>query len=155
MAKLNYNGLIEYIAKIEALNADMVGISTKVVYSGADATANAIRAEIDQIPNSLLNRVQREGLKDGLGIAHIVTESGKTNTRIGFNGYNELRVGKYRAKGQPNAMIARVVAKGVSWRGGKGGKYDFVKIAVRKARKQAQAAMQETFNEEIEKIMKG
>lgn len=152
MAKLSYNGLTEYIAKIEALNADMVGISTKVVYSGADATANAIRAEIDQIPNRLLNRVQREGLKDGLGIAHIITESGKTNTRIGFNGYNELRVGKYRAKGQPNAMIARVVAKGVSWRGGK---YDFVKIAVRKARKQAQAAMQETFNEEIEKNMKG
>ena len=49
-------------------------------------------------------------------------------------------------------MIARVVAKGVSWRSGK---YDFVKIAVRKARKQAQTAMQETFNEEIEKIMKG
>ena len=62
MAKMSYNGLTEYIAKIEALNADMVGISTKVVYSGADATANAIRAEIDQIPNSLLNRVQREGL---------------------------------------------------------------------------------------------
>ena len=153
MAKMSYKGLAGYIAKIEALNADMVGISTKVVYSGADATANAIRAEIDQIPNSLLNRVQREGLKDGLGIAHIITESGKTNTRIGFNGYNELRVGKYRAKGQPNAMIARVVAKGVSRRGGK--KYDFVKIAVRKARKPAQTALQATFNEEIEKIMKG
>lgn len=152
MAKMSCKGLDEYIGRLRALEADVSGIATKVVYSGADAAANAIRAEIDQIPNDLLNCVQREGLKDGLGIAHIVTEGGKTNTRIGFNGYNEVRVGKYRAKGQPNVMIARVVAKGVSWRGGK---YDFVKIAVRKARKQAQAAMQETFNEEVEKIMKG
>lgn len=152
MAKISYNGLSEYINTIEALNVDVVGISTKMVYAGADTVANAIRIEIEKIPDNLLNKKQREGLKDGLGVARIVTEKGKTNTRIGFSGYNEYRVGKFKAKGQPNVMIARVIAKGISHRPGK---YDFVKIAMRKSRKQAQEAMQEVFNKEVDKIMRG
>lgn len=152
MGKISFKGVEEMSFKIRALNADMTDISRKMVYSGADAVANDIRQAIAAIPDNLLNEKQRQGLKDGLGVAHITTEDGKTDTRIGFAGYNAYKVGKYKNTGQPNAMIARVVAKGVSFRNGK---YDFVKIALKNSRKSAQSAMQEVFNEEIEKHMRG
>lgn len=152
MGKISFKGVEEMSFKIRALNADMTDISKKMVYSGADAVANDLRKAIATIPDDLLNEVQRQGLKDGLGVAHIVNEDGRVNTRIGFAGYNAHKVGKYKNTGQPNAMIARVVAKGVSWRAGK---YDFVKIALKNSRKNAQSAMQEVFNEEIEKHMRG
>ena len=73
MGKISFKGAEEMSFKIRALNADMTDISRKMVYSGADAVANDIRQAIAAIPDNLLNEKQRQGLKDGLGVAHITT----------------------------------------------------------------------------------
>lgn len=152
MAKIRYNGLDEYMAKIKELEGSTVHIANEALYSAAGLVTDAVDKEIDRIPKNLINEVQRQGLHDGLGIAHFWQEGGGVSTRIGFDDYSKYRVGKYRISGQPNAMIARMVAKGTSRRPEH---YDFVKNAVRKSKKSCIDEMRKTFDKEIEKIMKG
>lgn len=171
MAKIRYNGLDEYMAKIKELEGSTVHIANEALYSAAGLLADAIDKEIDRIPKSLINEVQRQGLHDGLGIAAFNYEphsgSMTVDTRTGFAGYNDLKTRQSRkmdahlrrksfnsqgVSGQPNAMIARMVARGTSRRPEH---YDFVKNAVRKSKKMCIDEMRKTFDKEIEKIMKG
>ena len=152
MASIRFQGMEAYDQKIDALGKNMENLATGMVYAAAGVAADAIREEIGKIPGNLLNQVQRDGLKEGLGVARIETKEGVTTTRVGFAGYNALRSGKLKEKGQANVLVARIVAKGTSHRAGK---YDFVKIAVRNSRKQAVESMQESLNQEIEERMRG
>lgn len=171
MARIRYNGLDEYIAKIRELNGSTVHIANEALYNAAGLLADAVDEEIDKIPNNLINEVQRQGLHEGLGIAtfkyDLRSGSMTVDTRTGFDGYNDLETRQSRkmdahlrrkiinprgVSGQPNAEIARIVAKGTSHRPAH---YDFVKIAVRKSKKRCIDEMRKTFNEEIEKNMRG
>ena len=87
----------------------------------------------------------------GKDVFSVFPDSGKSfvNVKIGFAGYNATRTDKY-PQGQPNALIARAVNSGTTFRK----KTRFVDKAVSASKKSAEAAMDAACNREIEKIMK-
>ena len=56
---------------------------------------------------------QKNGLRNGLGIAKFKVAADKITTVIGFQGYNELRSKRW-PNGQPNAMVAATCNNGTS-----------------------------------------
>lgn len=171
MAKIRAKGSEKYLTKLELLGKNTDAICKQAVYQGAKVAADAIDAAIDDITvhslpkgqtyfylseEDLANGVlldgiteaQAKGLHDGLGIAVMEHKNFAWNTKIGFNGYNEVRTKTY-PKGEPNALIARSVESGSSVRN----KTPFIAPAVKKVRKDAEHAMEVTIEEKIAALM--
>lgn len=129
------------------------------LYDGAKVVADAMREEINALPvtnahgtaeNPIngVNRIQKDGLLDGFGIAPMRKDGSVWNTMTGFEGYNGLHTAAFPS-GQPNAMIAASVEGGTSFRR----KNPFITRALRKSREKAQAAMAATADSQINQIM--
>lgn len=129
----------------------------EALYEGAGILADAVREEIGKIPVndqpwkgesgrttriSTLTSAQKEGLLNGLGVAKHREEDGSVNTRIGFSGYNSHAT-KAHPNGEPNALVARAVESGTSFRA----KTPIVRPAVRRVRQAAIDAMAKKFEE--------
>lgn len=161
MATFQFGGIDNYIKQLNKLQQstkdDVIG---KTVYAGAAVVADAVKDAIRALPvgsghaaqGELVDTVtlpQKEGLLDGFGISRMKDDDGFVNVKLGFAGYNATRTDKY-PQGQPNALIARAVNSGTTFRK----KTRFVDKAVNSAKKAAEAAMDAACNREIEKIMK-
>lgn len=158
MAKIEFKGLAEYTAKLNrlfALSRDK--IIGAAIYDGAAVVADAVRAELDALPTDNRHKNKRigpteeekESLKESLGVTPLQDDKGFLNVKVGFDGYHGKPTPTY-PRGRPNQMIARAVQRGTSFM------YPnpFVKKAVAKCRRPAQAAIEKRVNEKIEKIMK-
>ena len=161
MAKLEVNTAIldDYVARLETLK-DGRGIG-KSVDEGAKVVTDAIKKNIRSIPISFewgspenpidgITPYQKKGLLDGFGIAKLEKQNGYWNVKCGFDGYNKAesitaKNAKWTTKQQPNALIARAVEKGTSFRK----KHPFVAPAVRSSRNAAETAMKNKFDEEL------
>ena len=147
-------GLEKYIRQLGDLEFQSTEMTGKAVYKGAGIVADAIKKSIDDIPERVgkspkgIYKDQREGLKDGLGIAPMRNDNGYLNVKIGFDGYNS-HVTKSFPKGQPNAMVARAVNSGTSF----AQKDPFVDKTVRKVKQEAETAMQTVIDLNIKAIM--
>ena len=160
MAKLTFRGLEEYELRISRLGKETERIAGEAIYEGAGIVADAVKANIQALPvvtgygtseNPLpggVTAVQKAGLIEGFGISTMQNEGGYFNVKLGFDGYNRTKTKKY-PQGQPNQLVARGVESGTSWKQA----HPFVKPAVAKSRKQAEKAMADKLDEEIEKIM--
>lgn len=161
MATFQFGGIDNYITQLNKLQAatkdDVIG---KTVYAGAAVVADAVKDAIRALTvgsghaahGELVDTVtlpQKEGLLDGFGISRMKDDDGFVNVKLGFAGYNATRTDKY-PQGQPNALIARAVNSGTTFRK----KTRFVDKAVSASKKSAEAAMDAACNREIEKIMK-
>lgn len=166
MARFVGFGIEEYIAQLDHLLIENTHICKEAVYDGAKIVADAIKANIQSFPveevdwqgqyqagenrhQTAINATQKAGLIEGFGIAKMEESGGEINTHVGFHGYNKVHTTKY-PHGQPNAMIARSVEGGTSFRQ----KHPFVAPAVRKARSSAETKMKETIEKRITEIMK-
>lgn len=162
MAKIEFKGLEEYRLKLQHLSAlaeeRVIGAA---VYDGAEIAADMIRQEIQSLPTDEHwgtpeypkagpSQEEKDGLLESFGITPIRNDSGFINVKLGFDGYQGKPTRKY-PRGKPNQMIARSVESGTSFMR----QTPFMKSAVRKARKRAEAAMARRAEEEIDKIMKG
>lgn len=165
MGRLKVTGLTEYTRKLSLLgNSEKTNRVIKMaIYDGAKVVADAINAEIDTIPVVDKNAggspthplngadsVQIEGLHAGLGVATMRQDSDGWDTKVSFSGYNARHTDAY-PNGQPNAMIAASIEGGASFRR----KNPFITRAVRKAKAQAEAAMEATATKQITEIMEG
>lgn len=161
MARMTFKGAKEYEARLSKLGKNSRKIGEKAIYRAAGIVADGIRKEIDALPvrsgygseEHPLRGVTakgKEGLQEGLGISSIEDKDGFLNVKIGFDGYNSVKTKKY-PQGQPNQLVARGVESGASWLV----KIRFVSKGVSKSRKTAEQVMNDTINEETEKIMKG
>lgn len=161
MAKIEFKGLEAYSAKLnrlEALSRDKV--IGAAVYDGAAIVADAVKAEIQALPvdeshDSKTKKIgpsqaDKDALLQGMGVAPLRNDNGFVNVKVGFDGYDDRPTVKY-SRGHPIPMLARAIQSGTSWMQGN----PFVKTAVRKSRKLAEAAMARRAEEEIDKIMKG
>lgn len=160
MAKFECPGVQEYIRQIEALKKDSTGFIKRAVYEGGGVVAKAIADAIDALPSGSsayvanggvikgITDIQREGLRDGLGLAKMTNENGYINTKVGFDGYNGYITRKY-PNGQPNALIARALESGTSQRP----KTRFVSKAVKACREEAAKAMADRLDDDIKKAM--
>lgn len=161
MAKVTFKGISAYVDKLEKLRGSSDDVIGRAVYDGAAVVADAIRKEIDAIPilknqkgssENLIDgvtRIQKKGLQDGFGISPVQNDLGFINVKLGFAGYNKTKTKKY-PQGQPNALIARSVNSGTSFRK----KRRFVDKAVTASRAKAENAMGKSLDDNIEKIMK-
>ena len=136
MAKIYATGVDRYLQKLERLNKNTDTVCKQTVYAGAKVVGDAIVAAIDAMPvqeppekqpyfflsdaakesGTLITGVseaQKQGLREGFGIAQMAHEDNSWNTKIGFDGYNSVKTKTY-PKGQPNALIARSVEGGTS-----------------------------------------
>lgn len=164
MAKLTVGkGIDKYIGQLEKLNLASDDMIRESVYKGAKLLTDAIDANIDALPVndtgwytgtqgdkiSSITRSQKAGLKESLGIADIRDDGGFKNMKVGFDGYNSTKTKKY-PKGQPNAMIARSIDSGTSFRA----KHPFVTSAVRNNKDSAERAMAKEMDERTKDIFK-
>ena len=156
MATFQFGGIDNYIKQLNRLQAGTRdGVIGKTVYAGADVVANSVRAAIQSLPEGkegdsslgIVTPAQKRGLLEGFGISRMRDDNGFVNVKLGFDGYNSVKTKKY-PNGQPNALIARAVNSGTTFRK----KTKFVDKAVDSAKKAAEAAMDAACSREIEKI---
>lgn len=154
MAKLKFQGLEEYEAqllKLQTVSRTCVG---KAIYEGAKVVADAVKENIESIPIDRrrvskqmltgITETQKQGLRDGFGIARIQNENGYVHVKIGFDGYNGATSQKY-PNGQPNSVIARSVNSGTSFRQ----RLPFVDNAVNATKAAAEQKMKDTFDKTL------
>lgn len=131
------------------------------VKKGAGPVADAIRSELDAVPvvsgyrmygEKLpgLTATQKEGLSESLGIAPLRSDAGFLNVKVGFDGYNNQHTWNY-PQGQPNAMIARSLESGSSWRVAN----PFISRGSRKSKDQAINVIQKEIEDTIAKWFGG
>ena len=160
MAKLKFEGLEEYeniLHKIYAFTPTMIENTVK---KGGDVMADAMRKAIESIPvdNRLakdgetlhgISTLQKEGLLESFGVAPVRNDNGFVNVKLGFDGYNGIHTEKY-TKGQPNALIARAVNSGTSFRQ----PILFVDKTVREYKKRTEDAMIKEFDKAMETLVR-
>ena len=163
MATFRYDGLDEYIKTLQHIGSPQKvrSICGKVIYSGAAVVADAMRKEIEDLPTvdhrkrgtpqkqlEGITTLQKKGLLTGFGISKLQRDDSGYNVKLGFSGTNQVKTNLYPG-GQPNAVIARSVNDGTSFRKAT----RFVKKAFKKSKKAAETAMAEKFGEELEKAL--
>lgn len=160
MATLRMQGLKEYEEMLGKLDKDTVPMIGRALYEGGKVVADEFRSEIEALPVVAPNvrgtsehkltgitSEQKRGLLQGLGIAKMRSRDGVHDIKIGFDGYNSVRTKKYPS-GQPNAMIARSVNTGSSFRAAT----HFADRAARNSKARAEKAMQQQFDKDLKKI---
>lgn len=147
MAKIMFDGLEAYEKELSGILQHVPAMVNASLYDGAAVLANAVQAEIRGLTE--LTPEARQGLHDGLGVAHFWRENGQTVTKIGFEGYNSKRTKRW-PNGQPNAMIARSLIRGTSWQRAN----RFTNRAARKARQKCVEAMSKRFDEMLQQYTK-
>lgn len=153
-------GIDQYISQLQNLEFSAPEAIGKAIYHGADIVADAIKANLENIPTDEghaeegeklhgIKAIQKIGLINGFGIAKQSNDRGYINVKVGFHGYNALKTKKF-PNGQPNVMVARTVESGNSFTQ----KHPFVRPAVNATKDQAERKMAEIIDEEIKKVMK-
>lgn len=144
-------GIDEYINDLEKYQSNIEEISRRAIYEGADILADEIRASIKKLSTTdgRVKDYEKEGLLEGLGIARMRKTGTVIDAKIGMDGYNHHPTKKY-PRGQPNAMIARSIEKGTSFRKPQ----PFISNTVERCRVQAEHAMSAEFDRQTGLIMK-
>ena len=147
MATFQFKGLEQYTQYLQRIEANTEEICGAAVYAMADVVTDEIRNNLEKLETISskeaiaawkekrkvpLTKVQKKALEQSLGISPMQKENGFYNVKAGFDGYNTTKTKKY-PNGQPNAMIARSVDSGSSFRQ----KNPFVRTAVKTAQKKA------------------
>lgn len=161
MATIQMKGLDEYLVKLSRLEqASKEEICGQAIHQGAGIVADAIREELKKLPTDEsfgtqdhpargIKAVQKNGLLKSMGITSMREENGYLNVKVGFDGYNKVRTGRW-PKGQPNQLVARAAESGTSWLQ----KSPFVRVGVRKSKKRAVDAMAGSVEKTIGQLMR-
>lgn len=165
MAKVELSGMDAWISELRKLGENTEPVCKAAVYAGAKVIADEIRQT-----TSGLNRVtdaeamaayherkpvkisvsQKIGLVKSLGIAPITDKYGVVSTKVGFDGYNDVKTKRW-PNGQPNALIARSCESGSSAML----KQPFVRPAIQRKKDAALEAMKQAADRELEKLTGG
>lgn len=149
MAKFQVGpGMDKYLSQLQNLEFQTDEMIGNAIYKGADIVADAIKANIQNLPSSACTETEKAGLLSGFGIAKMQDENGYFNVKAGFDGYNEDVTKRY-PRGKPNSMIARSIEGGTSWKP----KHPFIGPAVRATKDQAEQVMAEEIEKQIKSIM--
>ena len=99
MAKFEFTGLDEYMAKLTKLGGNVDGMIKRAVYPAAGMVIEAIKAATPK---------DTGGLRNGTVLRSFQNQDGYIYTQVAFDGYDE--------HGHPNAVKARVLESGSSTR---------------------------------------
>lgn len=160
MAKFEFKGLDEYIAKLNKLQSNSEMTVRRALYVGAGLVADSIKASLSGIPTRDPDKYYKDAkapgptpqekadLIAGLGIAHMKMEGTKITTKVGFSGYSSHRTKSFPG-GVPIPVIARSIESGNSWMQ----KHPAIRQGVNRAKASAESAMQKELENEINKLM--
>lgn len=150
MATFEWTGLDNYTKQWGEMSENIGKINDEALYVGAEIIADAIRAEIPNIPSScLLNERERDDLQKSLYIKNFEHKDGGVLTHISFGGYNNWDWKKYSESGIPALLIARSICAGSSLRKGK---CDFVTQALKGCKDKVETEMNKVINDRLEQI---
>lgn len=138
------------LARMEDHTEQAIGAA---IYEGARILANEVSAQLAALPIEEQNAygtfsnpmrgiklAQLQGLQRSFGIARMRKINGTYDEKMGFDGYNQVKTDKYPS-GQPNAMIARAIESGTSFRA----KHPFLSKAYQRARRVSEDSMRTVF----------
>lgn len=157
MAKFKITGIdANGFSDLGELVGEMEGIAKMCVYDGAGIVADAVKKNINALPERDpkghgrnlrgATPAEKAALAEGFGVADMRVEGGNVNTVLGFDGYDGNPTKKY-PKGHAISMIARTIESGSSWLT----KTPFLKPAFNSSKAAAESAMSARFDEEIKK----
>lgn len=165
MAKISFSGCSDYYRKLQELEkaADERVVIKKAVAAGAAPVADAIRENIENLPEQGFQRLksgdvfegisasQKEDLLNGFGLAPILTgKKGFIHTKAGFEGYGSFPTPTY-PQGVPNQLLAASVESGSSVRK----KTPFIAPAVKATKAKSITAMEAVIDDEMKNIFEG
>jgi len=133
MAKIEFEGLEEYRARIKDLGLDIDGICKYAVYDAAGMVIEAIKANTP---------ADSGDLRESAALYNFKNEDGFIHTGVYFPGYD--------SKGVPNAIKARVLESGNSTHK----KQPFIRPAVNRVKNAAVAAIKNAFESKVQEYMK-
>ena len=159
MAKFQFKGVDELVAKYEKLEGDTENVIGRAIYKGANVVMKACVGAVEGLgvdnhfgtpdnPCTGPSTIQKIGLRNALGIAKMRNDGGFRNVKIGFDGYNQVKTKRWQ-QGQPNMMVARAVESGTSWMT----KQPFMRKAEQSSRSACEKAMSEEVDKAIKEIM--
>ena len=149
--------------RLEACRDQAKRVAKCSLFDGAKVAADSLRTAVDglnRVPDvvaintlrkggqSLISVSQKNGLRAGLGVAHMKEAGDRITVSIGFGGYNSVAGGKY-PRGQPNRMIAGSCEGGSS----KMIRQPFIRPTFEAHRIDIQRAMMQTATRIIDEIM--
>ena len=133
MAKIELKGIDSYMARLQRLSKDVDKIIRQATYPAAGIVADAIRKNVPKDSGNLA---------ESLALAKYTDKDGFVYTTIVFAGYDE--------RGVPNMLKARVLEHGSSKRRA----HPFIRPAVNRVKRQAEAMMAAEFTKLCEQKMK-
>ena len=165
MAKVELKGMSQYLKQLENVSWATAEVCQAAVYAGADVVADEIRKGIDRLkanPDAYslaayqklmptyINVTQKRGLQESLGIAKISGKYGVYSTKIGFDGYNDIKTDRW-PQGQPNQLIARACESGSEAMY----KQPFMRPAISRAKNEALSKMAQAVDKKLKEITGG
>ena len=141
LAKMRVSGFKELEVQLSKLGKATTNIGGKAVKAGAGVLADQVRKNLEK--NLQDSGYSTGDLLDSFGISPVdVDKNGVINASVGFAGYDR--------KGVPNALKARAMESGTS----KQRKKPFMRPAIKATKDKVEKVMQETMDNEIQKIVK-
>lgn len=165
VATISFKKCSEYFRKLQELGeaADKGKVIEDAVRAGAKPVADAIRKNLETLPEQDFQRLQegqlfegvsesqKEDLLNGFGLAPIKRDKrGFVHTKAGFEGYGSFPTPTY-PRGVPNQLLAGAVESGSSVRQ----KTPFVAPAVKESRTEAITAMEDVIDQQMKEIFEG
>ena len=165
MAKIEMRGMDAYLSQLRKLGENTTPVCKAAVYAGAKVIADEIKQAtrgLDRVTDAeamaayrerrptKISVSQKNGLVKSLGIAPITDKYGIVSTKIGFDGYNDVKTERW-PNGQPNALIARACESGSSAML----KQPFARPATQRKKDAALEAMKQAADRELEKLTGG
>lgn len=137
MAKIEFEGIEEYRARIVSLGVNLEGTCKRAVYPAAGVVIEAIK---DNTP-VWANGESQGDLKESAKLANFKDEDGYIYTAVYFAGYDR--------RGVPNPIKARVLESGSTTRP----KHPFIRPAMNKVKNTAEKMIEQEFNKIIDEQM--
>lgn len=154
-------GGTDFSALLENLSGDQaVTVMRAACYAGAAVLADALKAEIDNLPEqsgymrkdqrrNVVGKHNKRMLKERLGISRIIAVGDKADVVVSFDGYNDRPTKQYPA-GVPIPLLARSIESGSSVRQ----KNPFVRRTFNRARSKAQQTAVDAGQNKINELIK-
>lgn len=165
MAKIEMQGMSQYIKQLENVAWATSDVCRAVVHKGAGIVANEIKRGIWDLRTvsdaealaayqkqqpTLISISQKRALIESFGVAPIQNKFGVVSTKLGFDGYNEIITERW-PQGQPNQLIARSCESGSSAMK----KQPFMRPAERRSKEEALREMAREADQMINEILGG
>lgn len=165
MAKVEMRGMDAYLSELRKLGENTAPVCKAAVYAGAKVVADEMKRAtqaLDRVTDAeamaawhegrpvKISVSQKIGLVKSLGIAPITDKYGVVSTKIGFDGYNDVKTKRW-PNGQPNALIALACESGSSAMI----KQPFVRPMLKRVEAAALEAMEQAANKKLEKLTGG